>query len=154
MEKIQLTKSQKILFIVLAIVLAYAIFDFVSHKDTYINFYSGNEQESTTPVQNMQTAAQKQADQLQANLFSQWGSDPFVRKVVVKSRKKHKKRRVRPHFKLKAISYRTDGSVALINDRIVKSGDVISGYKVVKIEQKKVVLWDGKHRIVLNLTNM
>ncbi len=154
MDKIQLTKSQKILFIILGIVLVYAIFDFVSHKDTYINFYSGNEQESTMPVQNTQTAAQKQADQLQASLFSQWGSDPFVRKVVVKSRKKYKRKRVRPHFKLKAISYRADGSVALINDRIVKKGDVIQGYKVVKIETKKVILWNGKHRIVLKLTNM
>lgn len=154
MEKIQLTKSQKILLIVLGIVLTYAVFDFVSHKDTYVNFYSGKAQETNAPVQNAKAVAQKQANQLQVGLFSKWGSDPFLHEATIKAKKKHRKRRIRPHFKLKAISYRIDGSVALINDRIVKAGDVISGYKVIKIEEKKVILWNGKHRIVLKLTNM
>ncbi len=154
MEKIQLTKSQKILFIILGIVLAYAIFDFISHKDTYVNFYSGREQESSAPAKNPETVAQKQADQLQASLFSKWGSDPFLHEIKIEAKKKRRKKIYRPHFKLKAISYRTDGSVALINDRIVKNGDVINGFRVVKIDEKRVVLWNGKRRIVLKLTNM
>ncbi len=153
MEKVQLTKTQKILFIILGIVSVYAIFDFMSHKDTYVGFYSGQEEE-TPVVQSSSDSAQAQVDQLQTSLFLQWGKDPFLRKEQIKTRKKVKKRRSRPHFKLKAISYRKDGSVALINDRIVKSGDIIKGYKVIKIDARKVILSNGKHRIVLTLTNM
>ncbi len=154
MEKIQLTKSQKILFIILGVVLAYAVFDFVSHKDTYLNYYSGKNEDAEYQVQTVPSNTKAQRDPLQADLFSKWGSDPFVRYEAVKVRKKRKRKKIRPHFQLKAVSYRANGSVALINDRIVKVGDVLSGYRVVKIEEKKVVLWNGKHRIVLKLTNM
>ncbi len=153
MEKIQLTKSQKILFIILGVVLAYAVFDFMSHKDTYLSYYSGESQEDQTQAQTMPAAKKQKTDPLQADLFSKWGSDPFFRAPEVKIRKKHRRRKIRPHFKLKAVSYRSDGSVALINDRIVKVGDVLSGYRVLKIEPKKVILGNGKHRIVLKLTN-
>ncbi len=153
MEKIQLTKSQKILFIVLAVVLAYAIFDFVTHKSTYVNFYSGQENETVNSVQNQKTAAAKQMDQLQTKLFAEWGSDPFLRKTEIKSKKRWKKKRTRIHLKLKAISYRSDGSVALINDRIVKQGDVIGGYRVLSIGTHSVVLSNGKRKITLKLMN-
>ena len=154
MEKVELTKTQKILFIVLGIVLAYAIFDFITHKDTYESFYSGKKESTTAVVQNEKLQGQKEKDQLQTSLFSQWGSDPFLRQAEIKSKKHSRKKRRKPNFKLKAISYRPDGSVALINDRIVKVGDIIFTYKIIKIDVKQVILWNGKHRIVLKLTNM
>lgn len=152
MEKIELTKSQKILFIILGIVLVYAIFDFVTHKDTYVGFYTGKKQEANALSQNQQVKTQQQKDQLQTSLFSKWGGDPFLRQTRVKKRFRRKAKR--PKFDLKAISYRLDGSVALINDRIVKVGDVINGYRVIFIDSRKVILSSGKHRIVLKLTNM
>ncbi len=158
MEKVQITKSQKILFAVLGVVLAYAIFDFVSNKDTYLSFYSGkqvvSQGQGTTTEQNAEEMNRE--DPLQTSLFSQWGNDPFLRERKVKVRKKvrRKKKKVRPTFKLKAISYRTDEAVALINDRVVKAGDIIEGYQVLKVGKKTVVLWDGKERLVLKLANM
>ena len=155
MKKIKLTKSQQILFIVLGIVLAYAIFDFITNKDTYIGFYTGEVNataEADSTAQN--AAADSTIDVLQMNLTTHWGKDPFFvepKKVVKKYSRKKKKE---PIFRLKAISFRPEGSVALINDRIVKSGDVIEGYKVIDISEKKVVLWNGKKRKVLKLTNM
>ncbi len=153
MEKIQLTKSQKILFILLGIVLAYAIFDFVTHKSTYVSFYSGQENEDINSAQSQQNTAQKQVDPLQTKLFAEWGNDPFLRKTETKTQKRWKKKRRRVNLKLKAISYRSDGSVALINDRIVKQGDVISGYRVISIGAHSVALSNGKRKIVLKLVN-
>ncbi len=153
MEKIQLTKSQKILFILLGIVLAYAIFDFVTHKSTYVSFYSGQENENINSVQSQQDTARKQIDPLQTKLFAEWGSDPFIRQAEIKTKTRWKKRKTRVKLKLKAISYRSDGSVALINDRIVKKGDVISGYRVIAIGTHSVALSNGKRKIVLKLVN-
>ncbi|WP_456440859.1 hypothetical protein [Caldithrix abyssi] len=156
MEKIQLTKSQKILFIILGIVLIYAVFDFIKNKETYLSFYAGQETES--PVE--QQAAQEETDQLlndplKIDLTSRWGDDPFlIKKQVKKVTKRSRKMVKEPTFILKGISFRPQGSVALINDRIVKEGDVIEGYKVIKIEEKKVILWDGKKRRILRLTNI
>jgi len=155
MEKPKLTKSQKILFIVLAIVLAYAIFDFITHKETYIGFYSGETGSSAEIDSSMQKAnLDSTVDVLKMKLTSHWGEDPFFvepRPVVKKSSRKKKRE---PIFILKAISFRPEGSVALINDRIIKEGDVIQGYKVIKISEKSVILWNGKKRKVLKLTNM
>ncbi len=153
MEKVQLTKSQKILFILLGVVLAYAIFDFVTHKNTYVSFYSGQKDEAVGSAQSQQNTTQKQIDPLQSKVFAEWGSDPFLRKAEIKAQKRWKKKRARVKLKLKAISYRSDGSVALINDRIVKQGDVISGYRVIAIGTHSVTLSNGKRRIMLKLTN-
>ncbi len=157
MEKIQLTKSQKILFAVLGVVLAYAIFDFVSNRDTYINFYTGkNAQNNNATSVATKSENRLTEDPLKISLTSTWGDDPFLIKVKKKIVKKSSRKRIKePTFVLKGISYRPDeGSVALINDRILKLGDVIEGYKVIKIEEKKVVLWNGKKRKILRLTNI
>ncbi len=154
MEKVKLTKSQKILFAVLGVVLAFAAFDFLSNKDTYMSFYAKENREATATAQQTEEKNKSEKDQLQASLISSWGSDPFLRQQVVVAKRRSRKKVKRPTFKLKAISYRAEGSVALINDRVVKVGDVLSGYKVLKIDSRQVVLWNGKNRIVLRLTNM
>ena len=155
MEKIKLTKSQKILFIVLAIVLAYAIFDFLTHKDTYLGFYSGQRNETVMADSAAQNAQRDTVgDLLKTNLTKIWGDDPFF--IKEKKKPKRYKRTVRKevNFKLRAISFRPEGSVALINSRIVKAGDIIEGYKVIKISENTVVLWNGRNRKVLKLKNM
>ena len=156
MEKIQLTKSQKILFIILGIVLIYAVFDFIKNKETYLSFYAGQ----STEIPAEEQAAEQETDQLlndplKIDLTSTWGDDPFLIKKKAKKITKSSRKMVKePTFVLKGISFKPRGSVALINDRIVKEGDVIEGYKVIKIEEKRVILWDGKKRKILRLTNI
>ncbi len=155
MEKIQLTKSQKILFAVLGVVLAFAIFDIIKNKDTYVSFYSGKKTATNANAQKEKN--KKNADMedpLKISLTTRWGRDPFYIPPKVVAKKRLRKVRKEPILNLKGISFRAEGAVALINDRIVKAGDVIGKYKVIKIEKKRVILWDGKKRKILELSNI
>jgi hypothetical protein len=146
-------KRQKRLLILLAVVMAYAAFDFLTHQDEYLNYYLGRKAEATLAVQpTQQTGEQAVPIEKQAYLKN-WGHNPFedTKKVVYVPRRKPEKKK--PTFQVDAISFNGDSSVALVNGTIVKTGDWISGYKVIQITQKQVVLSNGTDRITLNLEN-
>jgi type II secretory pathway component PulC len=52
-------------------------------------------------------------------------------------------------FKLKGTIVADNRPLAIINDRFVRTGDEIEGYRVVKIETKRVWLESGNHRVVV-----
>jgi hypothetical protein len=52
---------------------------------------------------------------------------------------------------LNAISYNNGNSVVMINQKILSAGDMIEGYKVIRIEPTRVVLTKGDESKTLNL---
>jgi len=54
-------------------------------------------------------------------------------------------------LKLKGIIYSPPKSCAIISDEIVKEGDQILGYKVISIEEKRVILKKDKEDIILKM---
>lgn len=72
-----------------------------------------------------------------------WGSDPFVRDWMLMSEV--------ANLNLRAITVSSDGASALINDQIVQVGDLISGKRVVSIEQDRVTLEQGGRTFTLIL---
>lgn len=149
----EINKSQKRLFILLGLVLIYFVYDIISDWDTYAGFYTGKK---TVTVQK---AEEKKAENMPEEEVEQdrpylakWGRNPFYQKVQVKKAAvvtRKKKRSVR--LNLYAISIKDNNSVALINDRIVKIGDMIGGYTLKKINKKSVLLTDGAKAITLKL---
>jgi len=152
---LQLTKSQKRLLILLGIVLIYAIYDIFSNLDTYKSFYSGASTEDTaaTGTDSVQTVTEESTDPLQSEYLQKWGKDPFFIFVAAKPKKTASYRKVikGQTFELLAISIKGGSAIALINDKIVKQGDIIAGYQVLKITKKSVILDNGKKKITLVL---
>lgn len=65
----------------------------------------------------------------------QWGRDPFVlpsRSGVAGSET--------GEFHLSAIIYRSGGGVAIINDKILRTGDTIEGNQITEILEDRVIL--------------
>ena len=85
---------------------------------------------------------------------------PIVRDIFVplKSLKKTDIRPVdqsppipRPSFDLRGTIVGSGKPIAIINDRLVRAGDSIGEYKVVRIGKTKVLLDSGKERIALEM---
>jgi len=72
-----------------------------------------------------------------------WGSDPFVREVLLVNEL--------ANFRLRAVTIGGDRASALINDQILEEGDVISGKRIVGIERERVTLEQGGRTFVLML---
>ncbi|GEM_PF-2350796 len=150
----QVTKSQKRLLIVLGIVVAYGIFDISTNLDKYKQVYSGHSKTRVAKSKsNKKTASStKNARGENVDYLANWGRDPFYlkeQKIVRKRKGRVKHRTLRLH--LLAISRKGNNSIALINDKIVKEGDIISGYQVLRIGGNKVYLSNGRKRITLQL---
>jgi len=148
----QITKSQKRLFILLGLVLVYAVYDISSNFDTYSGFYS----DKKTEIQNnSQTAkidsAKVIAEYTRKQYLEKWGRNPFYKKVEKKRVARIVKKQRKAKLILYAISIKDNNSVALINDKMVKIGDMIEGYTLKKIEKKKIILSDGTRNITLTL---
>jgi len=142
-----LTKSQKRLLIVLAIVLAYAGFDIISNWDSYKGFYSSEPgkiiKKSQQPTLGEKTRAKKTG-----YYDKNWKNDPFFVSVRQKKQKKVYRRK-KKELTVQAISYEEKNPVAMINYQIVSIGETVDGYKVVKIEPNRVILKKGGKRKIL-----
>ncbi len=133
---------------VLAVVLIYGVFDFVKNKDQYLAFYSKGTKKVVRSGKHV-NATTGQNEKLQMKEYDKpWGNDPF-----------YVDRKVRPVAEtaaevpliLNAISYNNGNSVVMINQKILSAGDVIEGYKVIRIEPARVVLAKGDESKTLNL---
>ncbi|GAB4333806.1 MAG: hypothetical protein Kow0037_12160 [Calditrichia bacterium] len=145
----QLTKSQKRLLVVLAVVLAYAVFDITTNWDSYTGVYKGKRNKGKSKSSKIITPKKIIKDS--SFVYNKdWGKDPFY--VKVKTSKKNKtlpKKRV--PLKLIAVSSDGNTSVAMINDKILQVGESIAGYTVAKIEPTRVILKKGKDTRILLL---
>lgn len=146
----EITKSQKRLFIILGLVLLYAIFDFISNKDTYSKFYSGEEKKAVN-VASLKDSTVKIQNKTNKSYLTEWGEDPFYIPEIMKITKRRRHKIYTPKLQLFAISYKGDQSAALINDKFLRAGDLIEGFYLKKIEKNRVLLSDGKKTIILTL---
>ncbi|HGY55830.1 MAG TPA: hypothetical protein ENK44_09020 [Caldithrix abyssi] len=147
-----INKSQKRLLILLGVVLAFAIFDFINNTDTYTSFYSSSQKKKkqAAATENVQKSFSKPLTR--KSYVSEWGRDPFFKKVTTQVKKKRKKSRTAEQVLfLQAISYDGLNSVALINNNVCKTGDIIAGYRIVHISQQSVTVSDGKKQTTLKL---
>jgi hypothetical protein len=148
----EINKSQKRMLIILAAVLAFAVYTFISDKDRYLSYYTGKkppvQKATVSPTQNTAEARQN----TDHHIYTTWGRDPFAQIIreagVKKSRQPVAESNI---FRLSAISYMGNNSVALINDNVVKIGEQLAGYTVSSIEPRRVILSKNSEKIVLNL---
>jgi len=68
-----------------------------------------------------------------------WGRDPFA----LPSRPTGGGMETEGDFHLSAIIYRAGGGVAIINNKILRQGDLIEGRRVAEIREDRVVLQDA-----------
>jgi len=145
----KVTKSQKRLLLLLAIVIIYGIIDFVQNKDDYAQVYLGNNK--VKPAQlasNINSLLIKKENRL-PKIDLSWKRDPFVR---IEERQVSKVRTTAPkvHLNLNALTYAAENSFVIINNVILKEGEVIEGYRVEKISQNRVKLTKNGNSIYLN----
>jgi len=138
-----LAKGQKRLLVVMAVILAYGIFDVINNKDSYFSYYGGKKKgkkTAQTNVVNLNVPEIKKTSTRNAKYFQTWGDDPFYNQRFVRRRSAPVIAQTEVELNLKAISYNGENSVVMINDRVLMAGDVIDGYQVVKIEPTRVTL--------------
>lgn len=146
----EINKSQKRLLILLGAVLLFAIYDFISNYETYTGFYSGNTEAKKVKKAEENQPAKNITRNIDRKFLNHWGRDPFfvVEKRTVRAARKVSKK---PDLILQAISYQGSNTVALINDNIVQVGEMVAGYRVLKIDKNKVTLKNDSETKVLTL---
>jgi len=152
----EINKSQKRLLIFLAIVVAFFIIDVINNRETYSRFYagsSGKKAKAETTPDSLQGKSEKELT-FQAALGN-WGINPFY--ITPRQNPSSRKPEVVPVVEIKLVLQATnadgENSFALINDKIVKTGEMVAGYTVLSISKTKVVLSDGQKRKELTLAN-
>jgi hypothetical protein len=152
----EINKSQKRLLIFLAIVVAFFIIDVINNPETYSKFYSGSskKQKVAEKTENTEITKTKAEVTFQAAL-SNWGTNPFyiVPKRSTSFRTQETVQVVEVKLVLQATNADGENSFALINDKIVKTGEMVAGYTVISISKTRVVLSDGQKRKELTLAN-
>ena len=149
----EVTKSQKRLFIVLGIVVAYAAYDFISNKEDYDKMYAGKKEVvvKTNPNDKLLIKAVQQTRQIN-DIDMDFKRDPFFRDDIDKKIIKYK-RHSKPKssaLKLQAITYSGDNSFVMINDLILTKGEMVEGYIIEQIEKTRVRLTKNGKSIYLN----
>jgi len=143
-----LTKSQKRLFIVLAIILSYAVTDFFINKEHYIRFYfteNGKTGEPGTPLVNEKTQI---VNSPETKIRLEWKRNPF-REIGKNPAAKIKKPSAGPKLVLQAITCSDKNSFVMINDLILKEGEFIAGYQISKIFPNRVRLTENGKSLYL-----
>jgi len=149
---VEITKSQKRLFILLGIIVLYGIYDIIANYDTYSSFYTSDKPKAAVTAAKKDTV-KTAVVQNEIEYTAGWGKDPFYKVIVQRTAKKKVKRNFAPKLQLYAISYKGAQSAALINDNFLKVGAMVSGFRLQKIEKNRVTLSDGKKTITLKLVN-
>jgi len=148
----QIEKRQKVLLIVLAVVVVFAIGDFVINSDDYSSFYGSDSKTAVEKSAKPKTAAARVASaRVTPPSAKSWGRDPFDDPSHKPAPRRIVKKAPRVSLTLKAISYAGQASMAMINDQVLSVGDEIAGYRIVKIEQSRVLLSKGDENLTLKL---
>ncbi len=147
----KVNKSQKRLFIILGVVVAYAAYDFISNRSDYEVYSGGGKTVVVKPSKNVILKANVQKAQVK-DLDFKWKKDPFYRDDIPKKILK-KKRRIKPKerpLRLQAITFSDQNSFVMINDLILSEGEYVQGYMVKKIERTRVKLIKNGKEIYLS----
>ncbi len=148
----EITKSQKRLFILLGILIVYLIYDLITNMESYTKFYSGDKAKPAE-VAAKKDSTKEVENQREIDYLAEWGKDPFYLSFTAGPKKRSIKKDYTPSLQLYAISYKGDQSAALINDKFLKVGAIVEGFVLQKIEKNQVTLSDGKKTIKLKLVN-
>lgn len=155
MKKFEMTKIQKRLFIILAVILAYAVYDLStaapakSKSTSKKTSNSQNEENNGKTVQAasaVMVAGVMPAVKKTEMIPDSWCRDPFQGYVSLSSSVDMKnvlQKMIDPkidNFQLTAVSVNGDKSFAIINDKILGVGDEISGFRVIEIQKSSVML--------------
>ncbi len=155
-----LSKKEKRLLIVLGVVVVYALFDFVSNFDDYRKAYTGaaeaaaaNEPPADTVMVDSSNTAVGTPLPYKPGV---WKRDPFQGPrrsgnpgSVVHVRLSESQ--PPSPFRLKAVSIGKGGAIALINDRFVREGETLHGFRVVSIAPGRVILNRGNRYVTLEM---
>ncbi len=136
----KLTKSQKRLFIILGIVIAYAVFDFVSNIEQYNKVYLSETKPKTSLIIPTAIGKSTTIKAVTNKHHFVWKRDPFIRPGRKEPVKRERIARPEVRLKLNAITYAADNSFVMINDIILMEGETIAGYQVEQIYKDKVKL--------------
>lgn len=158
MAKPKLSKTQIRLFIVLGILLAYAVYDLATARPKP----AAKEKPKKTVPANSSAAEQIAAaaapvKSAPAMTFASWKRDPFKKRIEINSRVsigKMVESLVIPkmtNFNLSAISKNGKKSYAIINDQIVGVGELVNGFRVVEIQTGSVILKKNDFTFTLQL---
>lgn len=85
-----------------------------------------------------------------------WGRDPFLKPIVRERRVKKEEvfipeKELKKKLTIKAIIFDGKTGVAIINDRLVKKGDMIFGRRIIDIQRDRVILEDPTGRTELTI---
>jgi hypothetical protein len=138
----KISKSLKRLLIVLGLVVSYAIIDFISNNDQYDQFYSSKDKPTESSANLIIKSKKNELLKKKNTLVLNWGKDPF-RVPITSSVRPRKKQAKSGELKLQAITFSGENSFVMINDKILRAGEVVNGFKVLSIQENRVEL--SKH---------
>ena len=146
----KINKSQKRLLIILGIILVCAILDITMNPENY-TYYFKEEREEQTFVEDSSFTENVEI-KIEKNSYNKnWDKDPFSPAVTVYGRAVSTKAGSFGQLHLKAISYGAKKSAAIINGKILKTGDKILGYRIEQIKPDTVIVSRGKSKFKLTL---
>lgn len=154
-----MTKSQKRLFLILAIVVSYAVYDLLTAqpKTKIASKQNSSQTDESKLGDSGSSTAVVQSVVPVSFPVSEWRRDPFRKKVV--NPDPFNLSQVMGtilvpklgNLRLTAISRNGNKSYALINDQIVSIGESMNGYKVVDIQSNQVILKKNDFSFTLTL---
>ncbi len=153
----EINPREKKLLIALGVIVVVVGIDFILNSDEYLGFYGKSNTQTVIHQKEKNThiplAGQVKKTGQRTLSIKDWGHDPFHDQTVKTYRRKKRVKVVTPDVKLelKAISVAQNLTVAMINSKVVASGDMIEGYLVKEITSKKVVLEKAGEQKILNL---
>ena len=137
----KITKNQKRLFIILGLVLGYAVFDIILNIDQYKMMYFGSVKSSTKPANELvKPKFPMTGSSNKKHVELDWKRNPFKGKTQGKYLINIEVSKSNKRLILQAITYSFENSMVIINGRILQEGDEIDGYKIIKIYRNKVEL--------------
>jgi hypothetical protein len=166
MKKLVITKMQKRLFVLLAIIIVYFIYDLATSAPKPAKKTDKSKNKNTS-VKTAGVSADNQVIsdsvavqpviQLVAVVPSDWKRDPFRGFIDISSKvdlvgvlKKFAEPRLND-FHLSAISQNGNNSYAIINDQILGVGGSINGFVIIEVQSSSVLLKKNEFIFTLKL---
>jgi len=136
----KLQKSQKRLTGLAIIVLSYVLIELGINWEKYTSYYFSDKKQAEIIRPVIPKDSRSHENKAMGGSLN-WNRDPFklpVRQIVQKQRKS--KTISTPKLQLKAITKDAENAFVMINESILKEGEIVKGYRIEKIYPDKVKL--------------
>jgi len=137
----KMSKSQKYLAVLLAIVLLYVAIEVSSNWQQYKSYYFSNSGQNRVVKPVVSTYGNLHTKNFAEQHMLNWKGDPFklaVRQIITTQKKLQSRSDTK--LKLKAITKDATNAFVMINESILMEGEIIRGYRIEKIYPDKVEL--------------